>query len=138
MARKQSPHFTDAELKLMDVLWDKGSATVSDVLEGLKTIPPLAYSTVITTLRILETKGYVSHTKQGRAFTYQPLIGRHEARQSAITHLLQRLFDGSPELLVSSLFEDRKIGEAEMRRLRDMIDAGTREDEDEGKEGAKS
>lgn len=106
----------------MVVLWDKGSATVSDVLEGLKTKPPLAYSTVITTLRILETKGYVSHKKEGRAFTYQPLIGRHEARQSAITHLLHRLFEGSPELLVTSLFEDRKIGVAELKRLRRLIE----------------
>lgn len=122
MARKKSPHFTDAELRLMEVLWNKGSATVSDVLEGLKTKPALAYSTVITTLRILETKGYVNHTKQGRAFTYQPLIGRDEARQSAITHLLQRLFEGSPELLVTSLFEDRKISAAEMKRLRALIE----------------
>ena len=122
MARKKSPHFTDAELRLMEVLWNKGSATVSDVLEGLKTKPALAYSTVITTLRILETKGYVSHTKEGRAFTYQPLIGRDEARQSAITHLLQRLFEGSPELLVTSLFEDRKISAAEMKRLRALIE----------------
>ena len=128
MARKKSPHFTDAELKLMEVLWDKGSATVSEVLEGLKSKPALAYSTVITTLRILETKGYVSHTKEGRAFTYQPLIGRDEARQTAITHLLQRLFDGSPELLMTSLFEDRKIGAAEMRRLRDLIDADTKKE----------
>jgi len=122
MARKKSPHFTDAELRLMEVLWNKGSATVSDVLEGMKTRPALAYSTVITTLRILETKGYVSHTKEGRAFTYQPLIGRDEARQSAITHLLQRLFEGSPELLVTSLFEDRKISAAEMKRLRALIE----------------
>jgi predicted transcriptional regulator len=122
MARKKSPHFTDAELRLMEVLWNKGSATVADVLEGLKTKPALAYSTVITTLRILETKGYVSHTKEGRAFTYQPLIGRDEARQSAITHLLQRLFEGSPELLVTSLFEDRKISAAEMKRLRALIE----------------
>ena len=122
MARKKSPHFTDAELRLMEVLWNKGSATVSDVLEGLKTKPALAYSTVITTLRILETKGYVNHTKEGRAFTYQPLIGLDEARQSAITHLLQRLFEGSPELLVTSLFEDRKISAAEMKRLRALIE----------------
>jgi predicted transcriptional regulator len=124
MPRKKSPHFTDAELKLMNVLWDKGSATVSDVLEGLRTTPPLAYSTVITTLRILETKGYVSHEKQGRAFTYRPLIGRDAARQSAITHLLHRLFEGSPELLVTSLFEDRQISAAEMTRLRNLIEHG--------------
>ena len=128
MARKKSPHFTDAELKLMNVLWDKGAATVADVMEGLKSRPPLAYSTVITTLRILETKGYLSHKKSGRAFTYQPLIGRTEARQSAITHLLQRLFEGSPELLVSSLFEDRKISAVEMKRLRKLIEEAKEEE----------
>src|SRR5580658_487876 len=124
MARKKSPHFTDAELRLMEVLWNKGSATVSNVLDGLKTKPALAYSTVITTLRILETKGYVSHKKEGRAFTYQPLIGRHEARQSAIAHLLHRLFEGSPELLMTSLFEERKISAAELKRLRALIEEG--------------
>jgi len=121
VARKKSPHFTDAELKLMNVLWDRGPATVAEVLDGLKTKPALAYSTVITTLRILENKGHVSHTKEGKAFSYQPLTGRHEARQSAITNLLHRLFEGSPELLMTSLFEDRKIGVAEMRRLRGLI-----------------
>ena len=100
----------------------QGSATVTDVLEGLAMNPALAYSTVITTLRILETKGYVSHTKEGRAFTYKPLIGRHEARQSAITHLVASAMDGLPDLLMTSLFEDRKISAAEMKRLRDLID----------------
>ena len=128
MARKKSPHFTDAELKLMNVLWDKGSATVSEVLDGLKTKPALAYSTVITILRILETKGHVSHTKVGKAFKYQPLIGRQEARQSAIANLLHRLFEGSPELLMTSLFEDRKISEAEMKRLRGLIQAAHSEE----------
>jgi predicted transcriptional regulator len=122
MARKTSPHFTDAELRLMNVLWDQGPATVTEVLEGLKTKPQLAYSTVITTLRILETKGFVSHTKEGRSFTWAPIIGRCEARQSAISQLLQRLFEGKPELLVTSLFEDRKISAAELRRLQRLID----------------
>ncbi len=126
MARKKSPHFTDAELRLMDVLWDKGPATVTDVLEALKTHPPLAYSTVITTLRILETKGYVSHRKEGRAFTYRPLIGRGEARRSAVKHLLNRLFEGSPELLLASLFEDRKIPAEELERLTSLIKKGDR------------
>jgi len=130
MARKKSPHFTDAELRLMEVLWNKSSATVSDVLEAMKARPPLAYSTVITTLRILETKGYVKHTKEGRAFTYQPLIGRHEARQSAVSQLLQRLFEGSPELLMASLFEDRKISAAELQRLRKLIDESKHKEEE--------
>jgi predicted transcriptional regulator len=108
----------------MDVLWRQGASTVSEVLEALPSNPPLAYSTVITTLRILETKGYVRHTKGGRAFAYEPIIGRGEARKGAVTQLLHRLFDGSPELLMTSLFEDRKIGAEEFRRLRKLIEDG--------------
>lgn len=121
MARKTSSNLTDAELRLMEVLWEKGPATVWGVLEGLAAPRP-AYSTVITTLRILEKKGYVRHKKDGRAFTYEPLVGRHEARRSAASHLLERLFEGSPELLMNSLFEDRKISAEEFERLRKLAE----------------
>jgi predicted transcriptional regulator len=124
LARKRSPQLTDAELRLMTVLWDRGSATVSEVLEGLSGKPQLAYSSVITTLRILETKGFVRHKKDGRAFIYEPLVERQEARRSAVSQLLQRLFEGSPELLMASLFEGRKMDEKEFRRLREMIGEG--------------
>ena len=125
MARTKSPHFTDAELRLMDVLWTKGCATVSEVLESLPAKPALAYSTVITTLRILETKGYVRHKKDGRAFQYEPLIGRQDARQSALKQMLQRFFEGSPELLMASLFDSGEVDAAEFQRLRRLIaDAG--------------
>ena len=84
MARKKSPHLTDAELRLMDVLWEKASATVSDVADSLPNNPALAYSTVLTTLRILENKGFVRHTKEGRAFVYHPVVGREQARVDAL------------------------------------------------------
>ena len=122
MARKTSSNLTDAELRLMEVLWEKGPATVWGVLEGLAAMPRPAYSTVITTLRSLEKKGYVRHKKDGRSFTYEPLVGRHEARRSAAAHLLQRLFEGSPELLMASLFEDRKISAEEFERLRRLAE----------------
>ena len=112
MARKKSPHLTDAELRLMDVLWDKGESTVSDVADALPQNPALAYSTVLTTLRILENKGFVRHTKDGRAFVYHPLVGREQARESAVTHLVRRFFEDSPELLMLNLVEGRKIGPA--------------------------
>lgn len=121
MARKPSPHLTDAELRLMEVLWEKGSATVADVVEALADAP-LAYSSVITTLRILEKKGHVTHRKDGRAFVYQPAIGPREARESAIGHLVRRFFGGSPERLVLSLLESQKIDESELRRLRRQIE----------------
>jgi predicted transcriptional regulator len=106
----------------MEVLWEKGPATVSDVVEGLPGNVPLAYSTVITTLRILETKGYLKHVKDGRAFVYQPIVGRHQARQSAVTHLVRRFFEGSPERLMLSLLADKKIDRKELSRLRKLIE----------------
>ena len=108
----------------MEVLWEKGSATVSEVVEGLPNKIPLAYSTVITTLRILETKGYLKHTKDGRAFVYQPIVGRREARQSAVTHLVRRFFEGSPERLMLSLLAEKKIDPKKLGRLRKLIDEG--------------
>jgi predicted transcriptional regulator len=121
VARKKSPSLTDAELRLMDILWEKGSATVSDVVEGLPKDPALAYSTVLTTLRILENKGYVRHTKDGRAFVYHPLVGREQARENAVTHLLRRFFEDSPELLMLNLIDGKKIDAEELARLRKRI-----------------
>ena len=122
MARKRSLQLTDAELRLMDVLWSRGPATVSEVLGSLPAKPPLAYSTVITTLRILEMKGYVRHVKEGRAFQYEPLVARRDARRSALRQVLQRFFDGSPELLVASLFESGEVDQKELQRLRKLIE----------------
>lgn len=122
MARKKSPGLTDAELRLMEVLWQRGSATVSDVVESLPKEVPLAYSTVLTTLRILENKGYLRHSKEGRAFVYRPVIGREEARESAVTHLLRRFFENSPELLVLNLVRGKKIAPEELARLRKRIE----------------
>jgi predicted transcriptional regulator len=122
VSRKKSAHLTDAELRLMDVIWEKGSATVSDVAEALPNNPALAYSTVLTTLRILEAKGFVRHTKDGRAFVYHPVVGREQARESAVTHLVRRFFENSPELLMLNLLDGKKVDAAELRRLRRKIE----------------
>ena len=121
MARKKSPGLTDAELRVMDALWSKGSATVSDVLASLPRDIPLAYSTVLTTLRILERKGYLKHHKEGRAFVYRPVVAREQESDKAVTHLLRRFFEGSPELLMLKLVERRKISAQELERLRKRI-----------------
>jgi predicted transcriptional regulator len=118
MARKKSAGLTDGELRLMDVLWEKGAATVSDVAEAL---PPLHYSTVLTTLRILEQKGYLKHAKEGRAFIYKPVVDKDQARDGAVNHLLRRFFDGSPELLVLNLVQGKKIHPAEFSRIQKRI-----------------
>ena len=121
MARKRSSHLTDAELRLMDVLWERGSATVSEVVENVVAPVPLAYSTVLTTLRILENKGYVKHRKEGRAFIYHPVIGRESAQHKAISQLLRRFFGNSAELLMLSLIDNKKLGREELKRLRKRI-----------------
>jgi predicted transcriptional regulator len=125
MPRKGSRHLTEGELRLMQVLWDKGPATVSEVVEAVsrntKGAPP-AYSTILTTLRILERKGYVRHTKEGRAFIYHPVVRRDKATETAVAHLLRRFFDNSAERLVLSLMERKKIDAETIRRLRKQIE----------------
>ena len=105
----------------MEVLWKKGQATVGDVVASLTTDPPLAYSTVLTTLRILEAKGYLRHTKKGRAFVYEPVIVQEEASRKALGYLVNRFFGGSRELLVMNLLKEEKISRAELRRIKKMI-----------------
>ena len=122
MARMKSPHLTDAELRLMEIVWEKGAATVAEVVDAVNTETPLAYSTVLTTLRILESKGYLRHTKDGRAFVYRPVVRRNKAQESAIKHLLRRFFQNSPELLVLNLLERKKISPEQLNRLRKRIE----------------
>jgi predicted transcriptional regulator len=122
MARKKTTGLTDAELRLMEVLWRVGTATVAGVVEQMPNDVPLAYSTVLTTLRILENKGYIQHRKEGRAFIYEPLVAREQARENAVTHLLRRFFEGSPEQLVLNLIDGKKINQKELRRLRKRIE----------------
>lgn len=123
MARKKSPNLTEAELRLMDVLWEKGAATVGEVAEALPQELGLAYNTVLTTLRILEEKGYVEHTKskEGRAFVYRTLVGRDEAGRSAVRYLVSRFFRNSPELLVLNLLQDEELSDKELGRIRNLL-----------------
>jgi predicted transcriptional regulator len=121
VARKKSLNLTEGELPLMEVLWQKGQATVGDVVASLPADPPLAYSTVLTTMRILESKGYLRHTKKGRAFVYEPIIVRDEARSNALGYLVNRFFGGSCGLLVANLLKEEKIGRAELRRIKKLI-----------------
>ena len=121
MARTKSPALTDAEARVMAVLWKRQAATVADVV-GALTKRPATYSTVQTILRILETKGYVTHDKVERAFVYRPVVDQAQARRRALRHLVGRLFDGSPTLLVSNVLEDETIDAAELKRLKELIE----------------
>ena len=123
MPRPKSLSLTEGELRLMDVIWDKGRATVSEVAEALPKELDLAYNTVLTTLRILEDKGYLQHTKskEGRAFVYRAVVSREQASRSAVRHLLRRFFGNSAEALVLNLLEDEKLGEEELTRVRELL-----------------
>ncbi len=122
MARPKSPTLTEAELRLMDVLWKKEAATVSDVVAALPGKEPLAYSTVLTTLRILERKGYLSHEKEGRAYVYQPVVGREEARRSVVRYMMSRFFNNSPEMLVLNILENEAVDADVLERMRQMVE----------------
>lgn len=121
MPRKQSTTLTEAELRIMNVLWQNGPGTVQQVLDWLPGV--LAYNTVLTTVRILEKKGYVGHLKDGRAHVYQPLINQEEATRSEIRHLVGRFFKNSHQALLLNILRDEEISEGEVKRLREMLQA---------------
>ena len=122
MARKQSPALTDAEAAVMAVLWRLHRASVSDVVSAMNETRAVTNSTVQTILRILETKGYVTHDKVARAFVYEPLVDERQARRRALRHLVSRLFEGSPSLLVLNVLEDEEIKPEEREQLRKLIE----------------
>lgn len=104
----------------MEVLWERGSATVAEVRESLD--EDLAYTTVLTIMRILEDKGYVSHIQEGKAYRYRPLVAREQASRSALRRLIGRMFEGSPQLLFTQLVSDRDLSEADLERLRKLLE----------------
>lgn len=119
--------FTARELDIMNVLWDRGPSTVAEVRKALD--DELAYTTVLTVLRILEEKGYLRHEAEGRAHRYSPVVERSAARDSALRRLTARLFSGSPELLLTRLVEDDGLSEDELRRMRDLLEKRLGEDD---------
>lgn len=124
MPPRRSQTLTEAELRVMNVLWEKGSATAQQVLEHLPEKLDLAYNSVLTTIRVLEKKGYLKHTKDGRAHIYEPVIAREEASRSEVRHLVGRFFGNSHELLLLNLLEERNLGADELKRLRQMLQVG--------------
>lgn len=122
MPPRQSETLTAAELRIMNVLWLKGSGTVQSILDSLSEKPALAYNSVLTTIRVLERKGYLEHSKDGRAHVYVPRVGQKEATRSEISHLASRFFKNSHEDLVLNILEEQGIDAEEIDRLRAMLD----------------
>ena len=134
MPPKRSITLTQAELRLMKVLWNRGESSVADVVKATQTEGELAYTSVLTTIRILETKGYVSHRQEGRAFLYSACIGELEASRSEVRHMLQRFFGNSRERLLLSMLGDDEISPEELKKLKETI-ASAPDDEPETEPG---
>ena len=121
MPPRKSITLTEAELRLMKILWARGESVVSELVAAIPASETLAYNSVLTTIRILEQKGYVRHRQEGRAFVYAPCVEEHEASRSEIRHMMQRFFGNSRERLLISLLGDDEIDPAELQRLKDAI-----------------
>ena len=124
MPPRQSEVLTEAELRVMKVLWERGSGTVQQVLDSMGEKPALAYNSVLTVIRILERKGYLKHIKDGRAHVYAPVVRQQEATRSEIRRLASRFFGDSHEDLVLNILEDRGVEREELTRLREMLNRG--------------
>jgi predicted transcriptional regulator len=122
LARSKSVTLTEAELRIMNVLWDRGSATVHEVLEALPTKPALAYNSVLTIVRILEKKGYAKHVKDQRAHVYLPQVDRKDATRFEVRHLVSRFFGNSREQLVLNVLEETGIDADELDRVRLLLE----------------
>jgi predicted transcriptional regulator len=125
MPPRRSNTLTEAELRLMKILWRRGESAVTDLVAGLPEDEPLAYNSVLTTIRILEQKGYVTHRQEGRAFLYSPCIAEQEASRSEVRHVLGRFFGNSRERLLLSLLGDEDLSPDELQRLKKAIAQGT-------------
>jgi BlaI family transcriptional regulator, penicillinase repressor len=118
---RPSTTLTEAELRIMEVLWAQGPGTVQQVLDWLPATPPLAYNSVLTTIRILERKGYLEHIKDGRAHVYKPILERKDATRSEIRHLVSRFFRDSHDDLVLNILEDRGLEAGELAQLKKIL-----------------
>jgi len=123
MARKKSSTLTDAELRIMEVLWERGAATVADVADALSGKDGTAYTTILTLMRILKDKGYLATRKQGRAHLYTPKVNRDAAARKAVRQLLTKFFAGSPGELVLSFLRDEDLSPEELDELKRRIRA---------------
>jgi predicted transcriptional regulator len=129
MPPKKSITLTEAELRLMKILWLRGDSAVTDLVAAMPEGEALAYNSVLTTIRILEQKGYVEHRQEGRAFVYSPCVAEEEASRSEVKHLMSRFFGDSRERLLLSLLGDDEISAAELTRLKEAIQNAAPDDE---------
>lgn len=128
MPPKKSITLTEAELRLMKILWTRGESVVSDLVAAMPDGETLAYNSILTTVRILEQKGYVDHRQEGRAFVYRPCVAEQEASRSEVRHVLSRFFGNSRERLLLSLLGDEEVSPEELQRLKMAIQSAAEEE----------
>lgn len=126
MARTRSPVLTPVETEIMKVLWERGAASVAAVTDGLP--GKRHYNTVLTILRILEQKGYVKHAADpnGRGYLYSTKVSRGKATKMFVKDLVDRMFDGRLDALISNLVEEEGLSAAEIKRLQTSLLRGPR------------
>ena len=122
MARNKSSQLTDGEQNIMEVLWEKGEASVRDITSALSKEKQTAYTTVQTLCKILAEKGYADYRKEGKAFIYTPKISQKEARESALKVMLNKFFGGSPKVLAQHLIQETDIAVEDLEALQRKID----------------
>jgi len=122
MARKKSTQLTDGEQSIMEVLWQNNEASVREITDALSKQKPTAYTTVQTLCKILVEKGYADFRREGKAFIYVPKMTQKEARQSAVTSMLNKFFGGSPEVLAQHLMQETDIDLQDLEELQRQID----------------
>ena len=127
MPRKKEKPLGNLELKVMSVVWNLHKATVREVKNALRRRKPLAYTTVLSVMQVLEKKGFLRHETLERKYVYYPKVSREEVVKSNIKHLANRLFDGSAELLVVNVLESQDLSPDELRRLKQLITAKERQ-----------
>jgi BlaI family transcriptional regulator, penicillinase repressor len=131
--RKSSSQLTPLELRIMQVLWEKGASTVQAVQEKLPG-ESLAYTTVQTMLNVLQRKGKVKRRLVGKAYEYRPVLSRERALREAAGDLLDRMFGGSVDALLMSLVKSRQIDATKLAKLQRLIDEGERTEEEHGRD----
>ena len=119
--RKKPILLNRLELQIMKIIWKKGQATAREVKNELDKVRPLAYTTVATMLKYLEQKGFLTHEVSGKTHVYKPLVGQEEVSQGMLLDLIDRLFDGSAELLMTTLAKTKELTPEQLQELRERI-----------------
>lgn len=114
---------TRQELQIMKVVWELGTATVKEVCDTMSQVKPVAYTTILTLMGILEEKGALCHTRSGRAFVYSPLLSRQQATRNQVRDVINRFFDGRPEALIEDVLEHETIAADQIENVKNLVES---------------